>query len=319
MARDYAKLMSRFWSGETGRRLRGDPAAQVVAVYLITGCQSNMIGLYTLPLPLLVHETGVLEVEVRRCLVLLEELGFARYDEDAEAVWVVEGARYQIGSSLREGDKVIPWVRKQLREARGNPFVGPFWSKYGVAYRINENPERGFEGPSEALPGGPSGSEGVNSTPPAAENTANKLLITSEPKGSRRTKRKNKDPSKPLTSPSGAPPKPGAVVVAVAVQDQEQEKEQFRSSPSAPPTPSTPTPPPHISLAEVLKLNAQASNPSRRKNSDLSPLASQGTPTEAEEKRVAELRRQANKILSPRGIEDPGDFAPLPETEEDKP
>ena len=57
--REYAKVAPAFWTGETGRHLRGDANAQRVAFYLMTCPSANMIGLYYLPLPVLAHEIGI--------------------------------------------------------------------------------------------------------------------------------------------------------------------------------------------------------------------------------------------------------------------
>ena len=45
---------------ETGRQLRAaGPDGMFVALYLLTNNHANMIGLYYLPLPYLVHESGL--------------------------------------------------------------------------------------------------------------------------------------------------------------------------------------------------------------------------------------------------------------------
>ena len=60
MAQKYAVLVPTFWTGETGKRLRGyGRDAQVVALYLVTGPPAEMIGLYYMPLPTLMHEVGI--------------------------------------------------------------------------------------------------------------------------------------------------------------------------------------------------------------------------------------------------------------------
>jgi len=39
--RDYAKVSPRFWIGNTGKQLRSDPDAQVVALYLMSNPHAN--------------------------------------------------------------------------------------------------------------------------------------------------------------------------------------------------------------------------------------------------------------------------------------
>ena len=43
--RDYAKIRPVFWTRGTGKKLRGDPEAQVVALYLMSAPLSHMTGL----------------------------------------------------------------------------------------------------------------------------------------------------------------------------------------------------------------------------------------------------------------------------------
>jgi hypothetical protein len=154
MARDYGKVLARFWNGDTGRRLRGDHSAQLVALYLITGCQSNMIGLYPLPLPLLSHETGVPLSEVESALARLTEEGFCRYDRESETIWVIEAARIQIGDTIKKEDKVAIFVARQADEMRNSPFHKDFVKRYGRAFNIA--PSKGLRspsrGPSQAPP-----------------------------------------------------------------------------------------------------------------------------------------------------------------------
>jgi hypothetical protein len=57
--REYARVSPQIWLGETGRKLRGYPEAQIVAYYLLSSPHANMIGLYYLPIIYLAHETGL--------------------------------------------------------------------------------------------------------------------------------------------------------------------------------------------------------------------------------------------------------------------
>lgn len=155
--RDYGIVTPKFWIGETGRALRGDLAAQVVAAYLITNPHANMLGLYYLPFLYLCHETGIDQDSASRALAKLESEGFAHYDQASEHVWVVEMARFQIGPHLNRGDKRIIGIVRELEALAGNPFIVDFRAKYGEVYHLpgaGKGPEqpRGSEGPSKDLP-----------------------------------------------------------------------------------------------------------------------------------------------------------------------
>ena len=44
--RDYGKVSPHFWLRGSGKKLRGDSEAQVVALYLATSPSANITGLY---------------------------------------------------------------------------------------------------------------------------------------------------------------------------------------------------------------------------------------------------------------------------------
>ena len=57
--RDYAKVSPHFWVGKTGKQLKKNPEALVVAMYLMTNPHANMLGLYYMPQMFIAHETGL--------------------------------------------------------------------------------------------------------------------------------------------------------------------------------------------------------------------------------------------------------------------
>lgn len=144
--RDFARITSAFWTGETGRRLRGDPATQVVAAYLVTAPTSNALGLYYLPRATIVHDTGLSLKQVQRALDRLVGESFAQYDEHTAHVWIVEMARFQIGT-LKSLDKRVSWVQRELERYNKTPFFDSFMSKYRTLFHLEK-------GASEGLPGG---------------------------------------------------------------------------------------------------------------------------------------------------------------------
>ncbi len=151
--RDYCKVNGRFWTGETGKSLRGHLEAQVLAAYLMTAPTSNMIGLFYLPMPTLCHETGLSEEGASKALARLSEGGFAHYDARSETVFVVNMAREQVGPSLAPADNRVKGVRREVEEHIKCPLLHKFLEVYGVAYHLLEvRPETSpFEGPSKPL------------------------------------------------------------------------------------------------------------------------------------------------------------------------
>jgi hypothetical protein len=137
--RAYGKVAPAFWTGVTGRRIRAaGAAAQVVALYLLTGPHANMLGLYYLPLPYVRHETGLDEGSVADALAALEAAGFCRYDAESEFVWVVEMARFQVAERLAPADKRVTGIRRALKRLPANPFTAAFTARYGRAFHLGD-------------------------------------------------------------------------------------------------------------------------------------------------------------------------------------
>lgn len=135
--RSYAKFSPRFWTGETGKSIRQLGAdAQALASYLITCEQSNMIGLYYLPIPNITHHVAI---STERCVELLDafaHLNFAHYDYHKEFIWVTTAASWQLLSdeeeALKPRDKRVKGVQRLLRQLKrqGAPFLDLFHARY---------------------------------------------------------------------------------------------------------------------------------------------------------------------------------------------
>lgn len=149
---DHAIVSPQFWIGETGRFLKScGPETQVVALYLLTCPNSNMIGLYYLPLPTLCHETGVSREGALKALQRASEGEFARYDAPSETVFVYEMARYQIGDTLKPGDNRIKAIQKMAIQMRKSPFYQAFLDRYRKPFLLEDMPKPGKnQSPSEA-------------------------------------------------------------------------------------------------------------------------------------------------------------------------
>jgi hypothetical protein len=135
--RDYGMVRPQFWTGDTGRKIRGmGRDAQVTALYLMTGPCSNMIGLYYLPLPTLCHEIGIPREGGLTTLRSLSEGGFSEYDEAEEVIFVREMARYQISAELKEGDNRIKGIARELEPYHKSRFYQDFLDKYGECFNL---------------------------------------------------------------------------------------------------------------------------------------------------------------------------------------
>lgn len=157
--RDYARTSPTFWTRGTGKRLRGDKPAQLLAWYLMTAPQGTMTGIFQMAIPTVMHETGMTEAEIRGALARLEQEDFASYDEDAEVVFVHNAIVWQVGKRLKAEDKRVTGIVRELESIGQHRFVSSFVSKYGDSMALGESfsqaPSRPlpspFQAPSESL------------------------------------------------------------------------------------------------------------------------------------------------------------------------
>lgn len=141
--RDFVKVSPTFWSGPTGRSLRkAGQDVQLTALYLMTCPHSNYLGLYVLPIHYIAADTGFPMERVRNALAAIEQSGFARYDEESETVWLIEGAKWQLGelsggSNGKKADNRVAMVRKDFAALPSDcPFLEDFSEKYAKALKL---------------------------------------------------------------------------------------------------------------------------------------------------------------------------------------
>lgn len=147
--RNYSKLSPFFWLKGSGKRLRGDAIAQVVAGYISTGPDANMVGIFFLSLATIATHTGHSLEDVRSALQRISAAGYAHYDFDAELVWIPNHAFFEIGESMKKADKRRGKVLAELSQVRGHRFVDDFRRIYGLAYGISANDSEGHLPTSE--------------------------------------------------------------------------------------------------------------------------------------------------------------------------
>lgn len=148
--RDYGKVSAQFWIGKTGKALRGNPEAQVLALYMMTSPHSTMTGVFHCPVLYMAHETGLGMEGASKALHSLIEAGFCEYDEASECVFVVRMAAHQIDERLKPKDLRIVGVRKEV-ERMPLPLKTRFLEVYGAAFLLVET-DSPPEAPSEPLP-----------------------------------------------------------------------------------------------------------------------------------------------------------------------
>lgn len=157
MSMNYGVVKPTFWTGATGRALRQDVDAQVVALYLMTSPHANIIGVFRCPIGYIAAETGRPFEGASKGLLKLVSMGFCTVDSETETVWVHEMARFQIGDVLKGADKRVKHVARFFSEIENPRIKRAFFEKYGAAYQLDEPPEvvdeaSPFDGASENPP-----------------------------------------------------------------------------------------------------------------------------------------------------------------------
>lgn len=161
--REFGKVSPMFWTGKTGKELRGHPEAQIVAMYLMTCPHSNMIGVYHLPRLYLCHETGLSLDAGNKGLQKCIEAGFCQYDDDTETMFVVEMAAHQIGETLKPGDRRADGIRRQVTTIASPAISRAFLDRYADAYELAKPPSSPLEAPMQgALQSSEGGLEGAS-------------------------------------------------------------------------------------------------------------------------------------------------------------
>jgi hypothetical protein len=139
--RDYAIMRARFWTQGTGRELCGDRAAREMALYLMSCPSSNMLGLYYLPMSLLMDELGYDSPgDARAVLRRVEDTGFCRYDDASREVFVLNMAKEQVGERLQPKDKRILGIERELAKWTRSRFYNAFLERYREPYRLRMMP-----------------------------------------------------------------------------------------------------------------------------------------------------------------------------------
>jgi hypothetical protein len=150
--RDYGVVSPKFWIGATGKSLRGDADAQILALYLMTGPHAISTGVYHCPKVYMAHEAGLPMEGACKALQRLIEAKFCEYDEASEWVFVYQMARFQIGEAVSPKDRRHKWLLNEVSDMP-NSLMRKFILTYGGAYAIPpyDEPPSPIQAPSKPL------------------------------------------------------------------------------------------------------------------------------------------------------------------------
>ena len=151
--RDYGVVSPKFWIGETGKALRGNAPAQVLALYLMTSPHANMIGVFHCPVLYMAHETGLGMEGASKALVSLIEAQYCTYDEASETVFVHRMAAYQVAQSLKLEDKRVKGVEREWLSISSEAIKAAFFAIYSEAFHLPKESKKASpkEAPSKPL------------------------------------------------------------------------------------------------------------------------------------------------------------------------
>lgn len=172
--RDYGIISPQFWIGRTGKSLRGNLPAQVIALYLMTSPHANMIGVFYCPLDYMAKETGIPLQGAYKALRSLIDGSFCQFDEATEEIFVKRMAAFQIGVSLDIKDNRCKGVAKELDKVTSVKLQHEFHAIYCEAFHLAfpaekatpvlEKTESPLQAPPKPGSGSGSGSERVQAS-----------------------------------------------------------------------------------------------------------------------------------------------------------
>lgn len=134
--RDYGVVSPKFWIGGTGKAMRGNQEAQIVALYLMTSPHANMIGVFYCPLDTIAKETGLSSEGASKGLQSLIEAEFALFDDETEEVFALRMAAYQVGERLEAKDNRCKGVARELERVMSDRLRAAFRALYSVAFHL---------------------------------------------------------------------------------------------------------------------------------------------------------------------------------------
>lgn len=157
--RAYGSVSPMFWTRGSGKRLRGDYAAQIVALYLMTSPHTTMVGIFHLSLPTLCHETGLSTEEASKGLARCSKEMFAFWDEAEELVFVPALAHHQLGERLNKKDHKVKGVLRALAPFKGHRFFDLFLERYADLYSLSEGASKSLRRDDVPVPDPDHGSD----------------------------------------------------------------------------------------------------------------------------------------------------------------
>jgi hypothetical protein len=135
--RGYAKFPTDFWRSKQGRGARRKCLyTMAIAPYLWAGPESNMVGLYYMPVPLMAHELGLEVARAQAAVDALAEVGWAHHDPVTDTIWIPGVLGREVGSTLKPADNRRLMIERLALQRKDSPFFAELASAYAETYGL---------------------------------------------------------------------------------------------------------------------------------------------------------------------------------------
>jgi len=127
----YRSIETKIWADPKFKNLV--PEDKLLFLYFITNQHTHLSGLYYIPEPLVLFETGISKIGYRKGIDTLSMGGLCRFDTTNSVIWVINMLKYQ-----GRGAKIDKSVETQIMNLHDSPLIPDFIEYYGfknIPYR----------------------------------------------------------------------------------------------------------------------------------------------------------------------------------------
>lgn len=136
----YANIKDTAFTGLTGRELRRHPAeVRELQFWLMAGPGRDPFGIFVFEPEMVAPQLGRPAKKIREALEVLIGLGFCKWDETTQYVWVLEMAHHQFLTPLQASDFRCATAQKWYRDSMArNPFMGEWFDRYCEDFHLTK-------------------------------------------------------------------------------------------------------------------------------------------------------------------------------------
>jgi hypothetical protein len=136
--RKYCTVHPEIWITKPFRKI--SPDCKLLAIYLRTCPQFQMVGIFNIPIEIMAKDTGLAIATVEDCLGQLEAIEYLKFDFEADVVWVIDMAVSQVSRGTLSENQ---WkgVNNELTRLYEDefPFVEDWIHRHGGRYGVTLN------------------------------------------------------------------------------------------------------------------------------------------------------------------------------------